>query len=82
MANRLTDDELDALAAERGVRAVYEAGYDLGIDRMREHNARSEDFIESMHAVIREMGFGPLGLSREMEIISALQSIAADRARR
>ncbi|WP_336630017.1 MULTISPECIES: hypothetical protein [unclassified Microbacterium] len=82
MHKPLTDDELQALLTEQGVRAVYQAGWDFAIDRVREDRDRNREFIESMHKVIRSMGFGPLGLSIEQEILSALTSIEQDRQRR
>lgn len=78
MVKHLSDDELSGLTP----RAAYEAGKDVGIDAMREDNKRNRDFIEAIHAIIREMGFRPLGLSYEQEILLALRLIAEDRSRR
>lgn len=77
----LTDEQLAELAEKQGLRAVYVAGWDLAIERVREDGDRNRDFIESVHSILRQMGFAPLGLSREQEILHALQVFAEQRAK-
>lgn len=78
-AEKMTDEQLIAFAALHGARGVYQAGFDLAVDRMRGEKDRDRDFIVSIHQALREMGFGPLGLSREEEILHALSAIARSR---
>lgn len=76
----LSDEEITALAAKYP-RGLYEAGIDEGVRRSSAYIEEQRQFIESLHSAIRALGFGPLGLSKEQEILRAVQTLAEQRKR-
>lgn len=74
----LSDDEIADLAA-RYPRGLYEAGIDEGVRRSAAYIDEQRQFIESLHSAIRALGFAPLGLSKEQEILLAVQTLAEQR---